>query len=251
MAKPRHLKNAPIVEAIIDLRVKLPSTFDITRFSSLRERLRDDYPKMEQTQQIQFEFQVRGKQFQQTLKDKGLEGYFFKSDDSKNVAQFKRDGFTFSRLQPYTEWDTVLAEAKRLWKSYVTKASPELVTRIAVRYINRMNIPLPVDDFAEYLTAPPTVPNTLPQAVSLFMTRVTICDEERGIFANITQALQKGAKPDFITIILDIDVYKPQDKSMTGGFEESKIWPTFEQLRELKNRIFFDSITEKTARLFE
>jgi uncharacterized protein (TIGR04255 family) len=248
MARQRHLNNAPIFEAIIDFRVKLVPDFDVTVFKQLKETLRLDYPKdPEESREFITALQFRNKELQQILEDKGLRGYFFKSGDDKNVAQFRRDGFTFSRLRPYTEWETVRAEAKRLWEMYSAKASPEPVTRIAVRYINQLSIPLPIHDFADYLTAPPAIPKTLPlQDMSQFMTRVVVCDAATDIQANIIQALQKGAKSDEVTIILDIDVYSQP----VGGFEESEIWPTFDKLRELKNRIFFDSITEETARLF-
>jgi uncharacterized protein (TIGR04255 family) len=247
MARQRHLNKAPIVEAIIDFRVKLASDFDVTKLASLKETLLVDYPVVQERRAFEAGVEVAGKQVQQMFEDKGLLGYLFRSGDEKNVAQFRRDGFTFSRLKPYTEWETVLAEAKRLWTLYSVKAAPELTTRIAVRYINQLPIPLPIQDFADYLTAPPRVPETLPQEVSHFMTRVVVCDAATDIRANIIQALQSTAKPEYATIVLDVDVFKQRE----SGFEESEIWSTFEQLRELKNRIFFDSISEKTAGLFE
>jgi uncharacterized protein (TIGR04255 family) len=247
MARQRHLNKAPIVEAIIDFRVKLASDFDVTKLASLKETLLVDYPVVQERRAFEAGVEVAGKQVQQMFEDKGLLGYLFRSGDEKNVAQFRRDGFTFSRLKPYTEWETVLAEAKRLWKLYSAKASPELITRIAVRYINQLSIPLPIHDFGEYLAAPPKIPETLPQEVSHFMTRIVLYESATDIQANIIQALQPGIKPPYATILLDIDVYKQQE----NGFEEPQIWSTFAQLRDLKNRIFFDSISEKTARLFE
>ena len=247
MAEYWHLDNAPITEAIIDFRVKLSSNFRVTEFSSLKEMLHDNYPNVEERRLIAGGIKVAGKQIEQTVEDKGLYGYFFKSHDGRNVAQFRGDGFTFSRLKPYTHWEDILAEAKDLWQLYVAKASPELVTRIAVRYINQLNIPLPINNFTRYLTAPPNIPGSIPQAVSHFLTRVVVQDAELGAMANITQALQKSPSPDYVTIILDIDAYKQKEL----GFDESAIWLTLGQLRDLKNRIFFDSITEETARLFE
>ena len=35
------------------------------------------------------------------------------------------------------------------------------------------------------------------------------------------------------------------------GPEENQIWGTFEALRDFKNRIFFELITERNARLHE
>jgi len=246
MAKQRHLNNAPIVEAIIDFRVKLPSGYNVTEFSSLKKTLSKDYPQMNESWTFEEEIMVKGKQIEQIVKDRGLRGYFFKSSDGKNVAQFREDGFTLSRLKPYSDWETVLAEAKKLWSLYLKTASPELITRLATRYINRMDIPLPINNFRQYLTAPPIIPKSLPQRVSRYLTRVTIVDPD-DIMANIIQALERSSKPGHVAIILDIDVYK----QMEAGFPENQIWPTFEKLRNLKNRIFFDSITEETAKLFE
>lgn len=246
MAIKRHLNNAPIIEAIIDFRTKLPATFEVTRFSSLKQMLNESYPQMEESRAFETGVKVKGKQIQQILEDKGLQGYLFRSGDGKNVVQFRQYGFTFSRLKPYTNWQDVLREAKRLWKLYVNEASPDIITRIAVRYINQLDIPLPIHDFKEYLTSPPVVPEGLPQDVSHFLTKVTICDERLDIMAHIIQVLGKSSKPEHIAIILDIDVFKQRET----GFKELEIWQTFKQFRDLKNRIFFDSITEKTARLF-
>jgi len=245
MARQRHLDNAPIVEAIIDLRVKNPSSFGVTDFLSLKEDLKKEYPIVEDRRLVEVGGKIEGKQIEQTIIDKGITGYFFKTSDSKNVAQFRIDGFTFSRLSPYSEWETVLSEAKRLWGLYSIKCLPELITRIAVRYINRLDLPLPIEDFADYLTAPPLVPDSLPQGVSQFLTRVVIHDAD--ITANIVQTMKSSSKADHIGVILDIDVFNLKE----SGFEESSIWPEFEKLRDFKNRIFFESITEKTVRLYE
>ncbi len=247
MAEYRHLGNAPITEALIDLRVRLPAEFQVEKFSSLRETLHDQYPNVDTRKLIEGEMEIGGDKLRQSLRDTGIHGYVFKSLDNTKVAQFRKDGFTFSRLKPYTCWEDISAEAKNLWKLYVAKASPELVTRIAVRYINQLNIPLPIDDLARYLTVPPRVPANVPQEISTFFSRVVVHDLEQDIAANIIQVLQGSSMPNHVAIILDIDVYKQKE----SGFEESDIWLTFERLRDLKNRIFFDSITEGTVSLYK
>ena len=248
MATYRHLANAPITEAVIDFRVRLPSEFQVKELSSIRETIHDQYPDSKERRLITGGFGMEaGKPVVKPPEDRGIDGYVLSSADNRKVAQFSKEGFTFSRLNPYTHWDDILAEAKNLWELYVAKASPELVTRIAVRYINQLNIPLPIDDFARYLTAPPNIPDTIPQVVSHFLTRVVVHDVEIGTTANITQALQKSLRPGCVTIILDIDAYKQKKL----GFDDSDIWLTFRQLRDLKNHIFFGSITEETARLYE
>jgi len=248
MAEYRHLENAPITEALIDLRVRLPSDFNIEILASLKEELSKRYPHFEERRVISGGFAwEEGKSVVEAPKDMGIEGYFCRSQDKNQVVQFRRDGFTFSRLKPYTYWDAVLAEARSLWGLYINKTSVKTASRIAVRYINHLKIPLPIHDFKDYLTVPPEVPEKAPQAVSSFFSRVVVHDTEQGINANITQALEKSVESDTIPIILDIDVYKIGELKVSSN----EIWDTLNKLRDLKNVIFFGSITEKTARLFE
>jgi len=246
MAEQRHLNNAPIVEAIIDLRVITSSGTDPQVFSDLDKVIGDRYPKHEPRKLLSGAFGVEeGKPFMRFPKDEGLQGYFYKSEDEKNVAQFRKDGFTFSRLIPYTEWESVLAEARELWNLYSSKLDIRTINRIATRYINRLEIKLPVGEFDKYLTAAPKLPDSLPQQISQFFSRIVI--HEGNITANIIQSLDTNPKPDHIGILLDIDAFEVNKT----GFNESDVWLEFNKLRILKNRIFFSSITEETARLYE
>ncbi len=246
MAKQRYLRNAPIIEAIIDFRVTLPSHFNPEDFSSFSRELSDRYPKNEPRRVFAAAFGIKeDKPFVEEPEMKGIQGYIYKSGDEKNIAQFRIDGFTFSRLNPYTEWESVFSEAKSLWELYSSKSLPELISRIAVRYINRLDLPQQMKGFEEYLTAPPPIPESLPQEASHFLTKIVI--HEGDIKANIIQALTKSPKPEHIGVILDIDVYKANKL----GIDESSVWSEFDRLREMKNRVFFESITEKTARLYE
>jgi len=248
MAEPRHLNNAPIREAIIDFRVKLPSEFRVSEFLSLKEQIGDRFPKFKERRLFKGEFKIApGKPISTTTEEQGLHGYFFITDDEKKIAQFRIDGFTFSRLKPYTYWEEIFNEAKDLWALYVDAANPQSVTRIAVRYINQLDIPLPITDFSTFLTAPPNIPDSLSCVISGFLTKITTDFPELDIKANVIQALEKSKEANHISLILDIDVYKSQDFSL----DSQDLWSFFEQFHELKNRIFFQSITEETARLFE
>lgn len=130
---------------------------------------------------------------------------------------------------------------------FLETVSPEQITRIALRYINHLFIPGPLIDLDDYLTAGPVIPEKLPQGVSSFLTRVVIHEPTTKASAIITQALEKIVQPDIIPIILDIDVIK--ESQFEVNYEE--VWESFEKLRDFKNRVFFESITDKTLELFE
>jgi len=248
MAIRRHLKNAPIREAILDIRVRLPASVDHNRLLSVHPKIERQYPDRQVQWKDQFEIPLGESDVRKPASiEKGINGYLYRSAKDKQIAQFRLDGFTFNKLKPYDKWESFRDEARRLWELYIEAASPECITKIALRYINHLFVPGPLIDFDDYLTEGPKVPKNLPQGVSSFLTRVVVNEPEINAIAIITQALEKIIKPDIIPIILDIDAIKEGEFEAKG----QEVWETFEKLRHFKNRIFFESVTEKTLELFE
>jgi len=248
MADYPLLNNAPITEALIDIRIKIKEGFDVDRFLGLHKDISRQYPskKARHRWEGKLEFKKGSEPF--TASTEIIDGYVFSTVDNKQVFQASIDGFTFNRLKPYDKWETFRDEAYSLWQLYSNLTSPEIV-RVALRYINKFDIPLfpqPLGDFNEYLTAAPIVPEGLPQGVNSFLTRVVIHDPETDAAAVITQAFEQIIDPKFLPIILDIDVFKQKEP-----IDEAEVWQTLEKLRHLKNEIFFKCITDKTKELFK
>jgi len=246
MAIQRHLNNAPIHEALIDLRVRLPQSFDHEILKNGHELVKENYPKSDTRLRGQFEFGFAPDGTTTQRAEKAVDGYFFKTEDEKRLVQFRLDGFTYNWLSPYETWERLRDEARRLWGIYAALAKPLVISRVAVRYINRLNLPLPVNEFGEYLTAPPRVPDALPQGVSSFLTRVAINEPRKGFTGIIIQALEGVVDPGTISILLDIDASKEAEFDGDGV----DAWRTLEELRNFKNDIFFQSVTDKTLSLF-
>ena len=239
------LSNSPITEALVDIRVKLPPQADVNKIDSMYELIKGRYPKKQEQRMSEIKIELKpGEELAKQLTK--INGFRYLSSDEKEIAQARMDGFTFNKLFPYTKWEDLRNEAHRLWLIYREIASPDLVTRVALRYINNLKIPMPIKDFDEYLVCPPRVPDELPQGVSSFLTRVIIHEPSIDANAVITQALE-SVVGDIVPIILDIDVFKFRPE----GIEENDIWSTLENLRILKNRIFFASITEKLKEMFQ
>jgi len=250
MPDPRHLRNAPITEAIFDFRVKARAGFHSEEFTSLQSRLTSRFPKMDPRRMAQAIIRVGGQQSQPpVVQDLGMQGYFFKAADEKMIAQFRVDGFTFNRLRPYTSWEELFPLVLELWQLYSGVARPEVITRLALRYINRVPLPLGPASFETYLQSAPIVPPELPQFVSNFLTRLTIHDPDMDIAAHITQAFQGEVNMSGRQqiVILDIDAFKQGEFAI----DDPSIKETFHRLRDFKNRIFFSSLTEETVRQFE
>ena len=106
MAQPAHLTNAPLVEAVIDLRVLMPAEFNVEVFGGLQERFGPGYKGPQPLTHMQLTFQAElGVPPKSRIVHQGLTGFRYDSSDGKRIAQFQKDGFTFSHLAPYTNWE--------------------------------------------------------------------------------------------------------------------------------------------------
>jgi uncharacterized protein (TIGR04255 family) len=247
MVTPRHLRNAPIAESIIDFRVKARTGFRPEEFSNLKTKLANQFPNVQERRLQQTSVEViKGKAQPPVVKDLGFQGYFFKTSDEKTIAQFRIDGFAFNRLRPYTSWEEIFPQAMELWRLYANVCKPEVIIRVAVRYINQI-VMKGGADLETYLRTAPIIPQELPQHVRGFLTRITIYDPDKDIAANVIQALQESKPGSELAVILDIDAYKEGEFSA----DDPNINQTFEQLRAFKNLIFFNHLTENTLRGFE
>jgi uncharacterized protein (TIGR04255 family) len=176
------------------------------------------------------------------------DGYMFLTSDGKRILQARLDGFTLSQLKPYGTWEALRDEAKELWARYVEIARPERVNRIALRYINRIDLPLPISDFGNYLRIVPDIQGDLPKAIRHFFLRVEI-PYPTGVLAIITETIipTDPATAPTLPLIFDIDAIRPD--TVLPPFAE--LWDRFEELRTLKNDIFFGAITSEAERLFQ
>lgn len=247
MASQRQLKNAPVKEALID--IQFESSIELTHIDAIADRVVEKYSKKSDIWQTVFG--IGQSEGEQNAADNTLLGRRLESEDGRFVLLLRRNGLAVSRLAPYVDWDELRNEARTCWHALLTVSGLPSVSRVAVRYINEIKIPLPIGDFDEFLTCPPTVPAALPQAISEFVTRVVIPNPDNQTVSIVTQALQ--AAPSFVEgtpvapVILDIDVFRVGVLPAAGG----EIWGVLDILREQKNKMFFEHLTEKAVEMFQ
>jgi uncharacterized protein (TIGR04255 family) len=247
MPEPVHFPHAPIAEAVLEIQTKLPSTVSLETLASVQEALKEQYPskrtRMALKDGVKFE---EGKEPEFFSPPHEIVGYLFASSDGKQVIQSRFNGFAFSRLRPYDRWETFRNDARDLWHHYSKVTSPEVVTRLGLRYINRIEIPLPFLDFKEYILTTPEIAPGLPQAMTTFFMRMEIPEPSLDALVILTQTIEPVTEDKRLPLIFDIDVFR------AGLFDvkSDEIWTIFEGLRNLKNDVFFKSLTDKAKDLF-
>lgn len=239
-------RNAPITEALIDIRVQPAQDASTAKIEEYHNFIRVEYPEKQKRTMWEGSFELKEEKEPLTKTRSQVIGYLFKSADGKQAVQFRLDGFTFSKLRPYTRWEEMFDEAKRLWGVYRIHAKPVRVNRLATRYINSIEIPSKKFDYDDYFKMAPKIPPELPQLLSHFFTRLVIPFPDEGVAAIITQTPSEKPDPINSAVILDIDVFKEVSLSP----DDEKIDEILAILREVKNRIFFGIIEEKTKDLF-
>ena len=239
--------NPPITEGLVDIRVQLPGEVSLADLEILHDKIKDSYPEKKSRKKLEATFDPKDEKEPLKAVPFATDGFIFGTSDGRQLAQYRLDGFTFNRLRPYSRWEEVFPEAKKLWEIYRTAVQPVLVTRLAVRYINTIEIPSKAIDYDHYLTAAPKVPEGLPQLLQSFLTRIEVPFPDRDVVAIITQTPSGKQDPLKSGIILDIDVCAAVNLSA----EDARIYEIFGVLREIKNQVFFSSISERTKELFQ
>jgi uncharacterized protein (TIGR04255 family) len=250
MANPRLLNRPPVREAIIDISIipQLPS--DRSLFEPLIEMLKEEFSVAEQRRSFSGGFEIAPETgFVQKPTMDEFYGYVFKTEDNLKVAQFRIDGFTLNKLAPYKDWEEVFPKALELWRIYVNQLKPQKISRLGVRYVNEVRLPLAVKNIGDFLTRPPLIPNELAKnpLVNYFLDRLGFFDSDLRVNVNLTQAYEGVFNEEGVSIILDIDSYTDENVS-PSDFE--RLREIFGRLRELKNQVFFGSITEEAVKLF-
>ena len=248
VTKLMTFKNPPITEALLDIQTKLPNDVSLETLTRFQDAVKSVFPVKEDRFSWKAGIELKEGVPKYLTPSGGTDGYLFRSSDKNKIVQARLDGFTFNKLKPYESWELFSAEAKELWNNYVEVAKPSNVTRLALRYINRIEIPWPFNDFKEYILTFPDIAPGLPQGLSEFLVRLVIPDEKLKAFAIVTENLSSSPRDaQTVPVIFDIDVFKLVN-SKPG---ESEIWENFEALRVFKNEIFLKSMTDKAKELFK
>ena len=187
----KKYSKPPITEALFDIQVELPKEITIETIDGLSSPLLDLFPKKRPRRKSSMKIEVKGDSPPSAdFSDFGIDGFLFWSEDEKQVTQFRLDGFSFSRLKPYPPrgWEETYPQMVELWNFYKDSLKPLLVKRVAVRYINLIEIPKPLGemDWGSYFNWAPPVFGELPHQIEQFAYRTTIQFPAESIKAVIT-----------------------------------------------------------------
>jgi uncharacterized protein (TIGR04255 family) len=241
-----HLANAPIVEAVIELRlgpgVQGPAE---TRqaLGEITKQLGDDYPKSLKLSKLGFSLKIEDQAEDDYFKkSEEFDGFRLLSADENYRVQVRPRAFSAHRMAPYTSWEDLKSRFDDAWKCYQAVMQPSSISRIGVRFINRFTLPVG-REVTEYLAPLLVRPVLWPANMAAYeMTLVLLEDKAQ---ATVKTALQTVGENES-RVLIDIDAFIQQE----GPVDVVLIGGTLLKLRELKNRVFFGAISDKCLKLF-
>jgi len=247
MPNNRHYPHAPITEALIDFRVDYGRTISLADLKGFGTHVKKEYPFESNRDLIEGQLNF-GAADPQVVSSKITIGYIFHSADRRQAVQARTDGFTVSRLAPYENWLQLRDETKRLWAVFVEVLRPVSITRVAVRYVNQINLPLKggILTFEDYLQTFPKMEVDEDIFLEQFLMRLVMPQNDIAAKLILTEALLP-AQGDRLGVILDIDLFR---ENVSIGALSMETWDILEQFRNRKNKFFEASITDRARELF-
>jgi uncharacterized protein (TIGR04255 family) len=242
-----HLARAPIVEALIHwqaLAQRWPAMQDLKE--ELVRRF-PDYttvrPQHELRHHVALAPEGPGSGSSVTW-----QGFRLISREERYVLQFLRGGVVFSRLAPYEDWARFETAAWPCWEAFVELCAPAGVQRIGVRFINRMVLRKRRKP-SHYLANMPKPPkgSGLRTESFLYQERYRVPETPYNVNVVRTRQPSSGAHDEDDAVILDIDVSTEQPV----GLETEPMRAQLAEMRQLKNQVFFHSITPRAIREFQ
>lgn len=236
--------NAPIVEATVDFEAAFrvrPVASALGRYSGA---VKDLYPQERDLHASRPSLAVaENEPVLKTTRQRFLE---LRSEDDKYILRVRRDGFSFTRLRPYVHWSDFSERAIAGWNLYSEIFHPSSLSAITLRYFNGIDLPNPLR-VKEYFRTRITLPSGVPQSISnaFFSFTFTSRNDSSG---TVSFFLDLGASNEQkIRVVFLIAVNQSLGISPSNV---SRIKKTLSALRDAKNRVFFNSITEKMKEQF-
>lgn len=240
-----HLyKKPPIDEALCDFQFSPGVEWDPTMPGRIHERLKTIYNEKPRSQQL-VEAQVQG------LGAEGGQGVTFQqrvmnqrvqllAQNATRIASVGEAQLTVHMLAPYTGWDDFRPMIVEALDAYHKVAEPEGVTRIGLRYVNRIVIPGEIEpELAEYFTIPPKFPD-----VDAGIKKLSFFNRKEAEFADLPIRI--------IVTFAQIETPATEHSSYQYLLDLDIIWINKEQPLPLKDTIsMVDEMKHRHRRVFE
>lgn len=230
-----HLSRAPIKEALLDIRIEPEIPFE--KLHIFDEAAMAEYPNKKDRNVTETKFSLGGGDTKSVHRKIG---YIYTNSEKTRSVQARCNGFTMNIISSYKDWKDLRDEAEEYWNKYVQMFSPPSVIRCALRYINRIEVPVG-EDLSNIIHTRVEINDALPSNIDEYFLRVVLPFEENRK-AIIIQSVEppSGESSNTRGMILDIEAFTL--RKYVANTDE--IWTEMSALRRIKNQCFFKTLDD-------
>lgn len=204
--KRRIYKDPPLIEALCEFQFVPDQPWDWTIPGLFYREVDSEFPIRRQSNPFQVEVSAGTEISFAPNVISNAERMQFVRQDGGALIQIGPNTLAVNHLKPYSSWENFKQMIGRALNVYRKVASPQAISRIGLRYINRLEFPgLQSVDIESFLLAAPAVPSVVPQVFSSWMQRVEIPFEEaNGLLALQSSSLREEGQQN-VAFLLDLD----------------------------------------------
>lgn len=242
------LNNPPVVAALFQLKFKVEN-INLEDFLSYDNQLKRTMPNRMNNIQVGINFGGTsiplGISTISGTTDAKVGSYVYSSENQKLKLEISNDTITYIDENPYIDWTHFKSEVFRILLIFSGTLSKAIITRHSIRFINRFtleNFDNPEEYFNMVISGSNEGVTSYP--LQQYGFRVVMFVPDSDIFSIMNQSAEYIQANSFI-YTFDIDVLDKQQLA----FDIDLLSINMERLRDVKNKIFFDNITDKTLKL--
>lgn len=174
-----------------------------------------------------------------------IDAYVYQTIDQKTKLELSEGIVTYVDEHPYLGWEHFKEQTIKYLNILSEKLAGVTVSRLSIRFINKFTLPEFEHPEAYFTTL---ISNSSDRGLSYplrkFGFRLVMDIPDSDIYSIVNQNVE-NAGDKIYAYTFDIDVLDRQ----TLSFDINTISENLENLRGIKNKIFFDGITQKTIDL--
>ena len=239
-----HLDRAPITEAILDITVEADAKLEVTE--AFAKQVAASYPDSSPVHAIEAFFSVTPGQSGVSASGSKVIGKICWNADKTRAVQARISGFTVNHIKHYESWTVLRAQAQPLWDQDIELVKPKKVTRLALRYINRLTLPAS-GNLGDHMLTHPRLGPSLPQETRNFLMRVEVPFTANRVAILTETVVPPEPGADERDLILDVDAVSMKEFDAS----DPQLWHELDELRAIKNKCFFGSLQKQTWRRYQ
>jgi len=238
-------KRPPIIEAAIEIRFS--DQLSEKEVDKLAKQLKPLYPL--ETPEIGLEVMLHmSSGVTQSLNKETKLGYKLQKDNFEELLLIHIGKVAVLRQAPYPNWDTFLESFKTVWSALYKTSGFRKISRIGLRYINRIDVPISDNtdliNISDFLTIGIDCPEKL--HLDGYQASMLINSYSGNIGVSIRTATVASPLANHASILLDQDLFVEVDLPQKSDGIIEKL----NEMRVIKNDIFESTITDKSRALF-